>query len=94
MEIQDFTMDNIEFKKLDKETEKELSIQAEATLNSQIYKYMHSEMMRVATKKLFEAENMDQLMFAKACVWVEAVRHKKLHNLAKLSIPKPKPIKK
>ena len=49
----------------------------------EITKWLNKEMLKTAVKRLYEAKNDDDLVFAQACIWMEQIRQKKIENLAK-----------
>jgi len=61
-----------------------ITYQAHQTRDTELNKWLSEEIQRVAMKRMFlEAKNEEDLIFAKAILYAEDVRAKKLDNLAK-----------
>jgi len=79
------TLEDLEdrFNKLDKTKQEHLKGQAKAMKDSYLTIWLHEEMLRVAQKKLYlESQTPEDMIFGKACLWMEDVRMKKIIKLS------------
>lgn len=75
---------NEAYNKLSKEEKHNLKIAARELQTNEAFKWLHKEMVQVACKKMFlESKSLDDLLFGKACLYMEDVRQRKIDNLAK-----------
>ena len=73
------------FEKLPRAERGNFREQAKLIKELALHDWLHSEMMRVAQKRLYmDAKNEEDMIFAKACMYMEEIREKKLLNLTKV----------
>ena len=72
------------FSKLPKEVQAKLKGAAKELQVNPMMEWLHKEMVQVACKKTFlDSKNLDDLLFGKACLYMEDIRQKKIDNVAK-----------
>ena len=73
---------NEAFNELSKEEQLKLKQAAKELQSNPMFEWLHKEMVQIACKKTFlDSKSMDDLLFGKACLYMEDIRQKKIDNL-------------